>query len=103
MRATRGLTGKPYTGEWYDAQGLAAEAREEPLTPYPSDTECLCLVELEDGTKEPDYACNECKGTGKRRFFSLYEQTLMSEGRIHMYEGGDYMGVDTIHYSLDGN
>ncbi len=78
VKSSTQLTGKPYTGDWMSWCGSEKEYAEKPLTPFPSDTECLCLVELEDGTKEPDYWCVECKGTGKRRFYSLYEQTIMS-------------------------
>jgi len=74
--SSKELTGKPYTGEWYDQIGVDTESYEEPIKPFPSDTECLCLVEVEGGGKEPDYACRECEGTGKRRFFSLYEKTI---------------------------
>lgn len=78
---TRERLGKPYTGEWYSALGTDVEAREEPLKPFPSDKECICLVTLDDGEKEPDYACRECNGTGKRKFYSLYEQAIKAKSR----------------------
>ena len=78
-------TSKLYTGEIHQPD---RERREPDGNKMISDTECLCLV-MCDGVNEPDYQCSECKGTGTRKFFSLYEQTLMSVGRKHCYEGYD--------------
>ena len=76
---------KAYTGEIYQPQRSHKLDDDFKMI---SDSDCLCLVMCE-GEDEPDYQCTECKGTGKRRFFSLYEQTLMSVGRKHCYEGYD--------------
>ena len=77
-------TGKPYTGEWYQPTGSHVTPYKEGNLPYPSDTECVCLIDT-----MPDYACKSCKGTGKLRFLSLYEKTLKRIGRANKYEGRD--------------
>ena len=65
-------TGKPYTGEWNKTVGEdSGEAQVVPLESYPSDTECLCIVDT-----MPDYACKKCKGSGWFKFYSLYEKTI---------------------------
>lgn len=75
-RGDKQVTGKPYTGEQYQQVKGNTKGDIEEIKPFPSDHECLCLVEVEDGSRQPDPFCDECKGSGKARFFSLYEVSI---------------------------
>ena len=77
-------TGKPYTGEWYQPTGSHVTPSEESVRAFPSDTECVCLIDT-----MPDYACKSCKGTGKFRSLSLYEKTLKRIGKSNARTGYD--------------
>ena len=77
-------TGKPYTGEWNQPIGSHITPSEESVRAFPSDTECVCLIDT-----MPDYACKSCKGTGKFRFLSLYEKTLKRIGKSNARTGYD--------------
>ncbi len=69
----------PYSGELFDLKSLKAEDELLEITPFDSDTECSCVIEVESGERVPDFVCSKCNGTGKYRTLSLYEKAIIAK------------------------